>query len=110
MTAIWRQDCHALPTEKEPFGFRDGINHPAIEGSGIPGTDPHEAPLKAGDFVLGYRDEMGGFASLPQPEILGRNGTYVAFRKLHQRVAAFRRYLKEQASDAAPRKSSWRRR
>lgn len=101
VTAIWRQDCHALPTEKEPFGFRDGINHPAVEGSGIPGTDPHEVPLKAGDFVLGYRDEMGGYASLPQPEILGRNGTYVAFRKLHQRVAEFRRYLKEQASDPA---------
>jgi deferrochelatase/peroxidase EfeB len=34
--AIWRQNCHALPTETEPFGFRDGISHPAIEGSGIP--------------------------------------------------------------------------
>jgi Dyp-type peroxidase family len=98
VTAIWRQDCHALPNEKEPFGFRDGINHPAVEGSGIPGTDPHETPLKAGDFVLGYRDEMGGFAPCPQPEILGRNGTYVAFRKLHQRVAEFRQYLQEQAS------------
>jgi len=21
--AIWRQDCHALPDEKEPFGFRE---------------------------------------------------------------------------------------
>ena len=98
VTAIWRQDCHALPDETEPFGFRDGINHPAVEGSGIPGTDPHETPLKAGDFVLGYRDEMGGFASMPEPEVLGRNGTYVAFRKLHQRVAAFRAYIQEQAS------------
>ena len=58
ITAIWRQDCHALPTEKEPFGFRDGISHPAIEGSGIPGTNPNETPLKAGEFVLGYPDEM----------------------------------------------------
>lgn len=101
VTAIWRQDCHVLPNEKEPFGFRDGINHPAIEGSGIPGTVPGEAPLKAGDFVLGYRDEMGGFAPAPQPEILGRNGTYVAFRKLHQRVAAFRQYIRANAADAA---------
>ena len=46
ITAIWRQDCHALPTEKEAFGFRDGIGHPAIEGSGIPGTNPNERPLK----------------------------------------------------------------
>ncbi|HSF48328.1 MAG TPA: peroxidase, partial [Burkholderiales bacterium] len=93
ITAIWRQDCHALPTEKEPFGFRDGISHPAIEGSGIPGTNPKEQPLKAGEFVLGYRDEIGGI-QVTQPEVLGRNGTYVVFRKLHQRVAAFRQYLK----------------
>jgi Dyp-type peroxidase family len=93
ITAIWRQDCHALPTETEPFGFRDGISHPAIEGSGIAGTNPHEKPLKAGEFVLGYTDEMGG-TQKTEPEILGRNGTYVVFRKLHQRVAAFRKYLK----------------
>jgi len=91
--AIWRQNCHALPTETEPFGFRDGISHPAIEGSGIPGSNPQEQPLKAGEFVLGYRDELGGIQKT-SPEILGRNGTYVVFRKLHQRVAAFRQYLK----------------
>jgi Dyp-type peroxidase family len=91
--AIWRQDCHALPTETEPFGFRDGISHPAIEGSGIPGSNPKEQPLKAGEFVLGYRDELGGIQRT-EPEVLGRNGTYVAFRKLHQRVAAFRQFLK----------------
>jgi len=95
--AIWRQDCHALPNEKEPFGFRDGISHPAIEGSGIPGTNPQEQPLKAGEFVLGYTDEMGGVQKTV-PELLGRNGTYIVFRKLHQRVAAFRRYLKENST------------
>src|SRR5262249_52003533 len=81
--AIWRQDCHALPTEREPFGFRDGISHPAIEGSGIAGTNPREQPLKAGEFVLGYPDELGGTQRI-QPDVLGRNGTYVVFRKLHQ--------------------------
>jgi Dyp-type peroxidase family len=93
ITALWRQNCYSLPTEREPFGFRDGISHPAIEGSGIPGTNPREQPLKAGEFVLGYRDELGG-VQIPQPEALGRNGTYIVFRKLHQRVAAFRQYLK----------------
>jgi Dyp-type peroxidase family len=97
VTAIWRQDCYALPTETEHFGYRDGISHPAVEGSGIAGSNPLEAPLKAGEFVLGYRDELGGI-HIPQPEILGRNGAYVAFRKLHQRVAAFRRYLKDNAT------------
>ena len=59
--AIWRQNCYASATGKEPFGFRDGISHPAVEGSGIPGTNPKELPLKAGEFVLGYRDETGKF-------------------------------------------------
>ena len=96
--AIWRQNCYALPTEREPFGFRDGISHPAIEGSGIPGTNPKEQPLRAGEFVLGYPDELGGIQKT-EPELLGRNGTYVVFRKLHQRVADFRRYLKANSKD-----------
>jgi Dyp-type peroxidase family len=94
ITVIYRLDCYALPTEKEHFGFRDGISHPAVEGSGVPGSNPKEAPLKAGEFFLGYLDETGEFPPMPQPEILGRNGSYVVFRKLHQRVAAFRQYLK----------------
>jgi Dyp-type peroxidase family len=97
--AIWRQNCHALPSEKEPFGYRDGMSHPAIEGSGIPGTNPKEQPLKAGEFVLGYPDELGGIQKT-EPEVLGRNGTYVVFRKLHQRVAEFRKFL--QANSNGP--------
>ncbi|WP_406314741.1 Dyp-type peroxidase [Streptosporangium sp. NBC_01639] len=98
VTAIWRQNCHALPTETEPFGYRDGISHPAIAGSGIPGSNTLEEPLKAGEFVLGYPDELGGLQRL-QPEVLGRNGSYAAFRKLHQRVGVFRRYLRDNATD-----------
>jgi Dyp-type peroxidase family len=99
--AIWRQDCHALATEREPFGYRDGISHPGIEGSGIPGSNPHDPPLRAGELVLGYPDELDPSPAMPQPAVLGRNGTYVAFRKLHQRVAAFRQYLRANARDPA---------
>lgn len=95
---IWRQECHVLPGEREPFGYKDGIGHPAIEGSGISGTDPHEIPLKAGEFVLGYADELADKPAIPQPEVLGRNGSYVAFRKLYQDVARFRRYLHDNAA------------
>ena len=98
VSVIWRLNCHVLPTEREAFGFKDGISHPAVEGSGIPGTNPQEQPIKAGEFLLGYRDETGDFPPMPQPDVLGRNGTYVAFRKLHQRVAAFRQYLKANAT------------
>src|SRR5262245_22033923 len=83
---IWRQDCYALPTEREAFGFKDGISHPAIEGSGVAGSNPQERPFKAGEFILGYENELGDVAPTPQPEVLGRNGTFVVFRKLHQNV------------------------
>jgi deferrochelatase/peroxidase EfeB len=80
--AIWRQDCYASVTGKEPFGFRDGISHPAVEGSGIPSTNPKDPQLKAGEFVLGYLDETGYFPPMPKPDALGRNGTYVVFRAI----------------------------
>ena len=35
---------------------------------------------------------------MPTPSVLGRNGTYIVFRKLHTRVAAYRRYLREKAA------------
>ena len=46
----------------------------------------------------GSRRSVPDAPSIPQPEILGRNGSYVVFRKLHQRVAAFRQYLKANSS------------
>jgi hypothetical protein len=36
---------------------------------------------------------MGGIQTT-RPEVLGRNGTYIVFRKLRQRVAEFRQCLK----------------
>ena len=34
---------------------------------------------------------------MPQPELLGRNGTYVGIRKYQSRVGAFNRFLREHA-------------
>src|SRR3954453_22840361 len=98
---IWRQDCYQLPNERMSFGFKDGIGQPAVEGSGIPGTNPHEPPIRAGEFILGYPDETGSLPPMPAPEVLGRNGTYVVFRKLHTRVAAYRQYLRVKAAGRA---------
>ena len=94
---IWQQDTYMLPTERTSFGFKDGISNPAIEGSGIPGTNPHEEPFKAGEFVLGYPNENGDLPPTPEPEVLGRNGSYVVFRKLQTRVAEFRQYVRARA-------------
>ncbi|HEX5299434.1 MAG TPA: Dyp-type peroxidase [Streptosporangiaceae bacterium] len=95
---IWRQDCYQLPTGRTSFGFKDGIGQPAVEGSAIPGSNPDEPPIKAGEFILGYRDETGSVGPVPTPEVLGRNGTYLVFRKLHTRVAAYRQYLRAKAA------------
>jgi deferrochelatase/peroxidase EfeB len=107
VSVIWRQDCYALPTEREAFGFKDGISHPAIEGSGIHGSNPKEQPLKAGEFILGYPDETGFISSMPRPDALGRNGTYVLSRKLYQNVAAFRSYLRANAATHRHPQKSW---
>jgi len=95
---IWRQDCYQLPTGRTSFGFKDGIGQPAIEGSGISPTNPNEQPIKPGEFILGYPDETGAPPQMPTPSVLGRNGTYLVFRKLHTRVAAYRQYLRDQAT------------
>ena len=95
---IWRQECYQLPTGRTSFGFKDGIGQPAVEGSGRPPTNSHERPLKAGEIILGYPDETGELPPMPTPDVLGRNGTYVVFRKLHTRVAAYRQYLREKAT------------
>jgi Dyp-type peroxidase family len=98
---IWSQDCYQLPTGRTSFGFKDGIGQPAVEGSGLPPSNPKEKPLKAGEILLGYADETGELPPMPTPDVLGRNGTYIVFRKLHTKVAAYRQYLRARAADRA---------
>ncbi len=98
---IWKQDCYQLDTGRTSFGFKDGIGQPAVEGSGRPPTNPREQPIKAGEIILGYPDETGELPPMPTPEVLGRNGTYVVFRKLHTKVAAYRSYLRARATTRA---------
>jgi Dyp-type peroxidase family len=92
-------DLEAIqPSDKvrEHFGYRDRLTTPEIEGSGIEPTPGSGPPIKAGEFILGYPDEDGPPANLPQPEILSRNGSFMAYRRLQQHVGAFRDFLREQ--------------
>ena len=98
---VWRQDCYQLETGRTSFGFKDGIGQPTVEGSGRAPSNPKERPLRAGEIVLGYPDETGELPPMPTPDLLGRNGTYVVFRKLHTKVAAYRRFLRDRAADRA---------
>ncbi|HEU4647680.1 MAG TPA: hypothetical protein VFS33_01375 [Gemmatimonadales bacterium] len=77
------------------FGYRDRLSQPVIEGSGEAPTPGSGAPLKAGEFILGYPDEDGPPANLPQPEVLSRNGSYLAYRRLEEHVGAFREFLRQ---------------
>jgi deferrochelatase/peroxidase EfeB len=99
----------------EHFGYRDRLTTPVIEGTGIeplPGSNP---PSKAGEFFLGYPDETGLIPVQPQPEILTKNGSYLAYRKMREHVGAFREFLKangrtpeEQELVAAKLMGRWR--
>jgi Dyp-type peroxidase family len=77
------------------FGYHDRLSQPVIEGTGEEPTPGSGAPLKPGEFILGYPDEDGPPANLPQPEILSRNGSYMAYRRLQEHVGKFRDFLRE---------------
>jgi len=98
ISVVYRMEFGELPEGRNPFGFKDGLHNPVVEGSSPAGQIVNEAPIKAGEFVMGYPDEKGETAQTPIPEELRHNGTFVAFRKFHMNVAAFRKYLHEQAS------------
>lgn len=73
----------------EPFGFRDGISQPFVDGLGKSG--PPEQTVRAGEFLLGYENEYG--QTIDEP--LLRNGSYLVFRQLRQDVGGFWRFCDE---------------
>lgn len=98
--------------DHEPFGFRDGISQPLIQG--LAKASRGQRPVPAGEFVLGYRNGYGQFTdrpllprsldpapllppdpSGPGRSDLGRNGTYLVLRQLDQDVDGFWRYVAE---------------
>ncbi|WP_231505139.1 Dyp-type peroxidase [Cellulomonas sp. URHE0023] len=104
-------------SDREAFGFRDGVSQPTIAGV-TDGPNPPEA-LMPGEFVLGYRNEYGQRSERPllgrsqdpdrmlardrsgAPD-LGRNGSYLVFRQLRQDVEGFWGWVDEAAGgDAA---------
>ncbi|QIG96232.1 MULTISPECIES: Dyp-type peroxidase [unclassified Bradyrhizobium] len=94
-----REGC-SFPDDRVHFGYRDNIMQPRFEG--IHDSDRYDdgqprAPL--GTVLLGHRTNLEGLMwRVPQPEELGHNGTFNAFRVLKQDVAGFEEYL-DQAAD-----------
>jgi len=107
----------------EPFGFTDGISQPAIDWERRQTTDLHRRDrysnlLSLGELLLGYPNEYGQYTQRPlidpeadtpslllpmaeeQPNLqdLGRNGSYLVMRQLHQDVPGFWQFLDQQAN------------
>jgi Dyp-type peroxidase family len=95
----------------EHFGFLDGISQPGIRGltrvsrpgvapnQGLPGQDL----VWPGEFVLGYpgqdpHDAVGPGPVAPLPAPWARDGSYMVFRRLEQRVPEFRAFVAAQAA------------
>jgi Dyp-type peroxidase family len=77
------------------FGYRDRLSQPVIEGAGEEPTPGSGAPLKPGEFIVGYPDEYNVIANSPQPGILARNGSFMAYRRLEEHVGKFREFLRQ---------------
>jgi deferrochelatase/peroxidase EfeB len=108
VTLLSSLDVDAIPPfdqARDHFGYRDRLTHPPIEGTGFEPTPGSGPPIKAGEFILGYADEDGPPAGLPQPEILSRNGTYMAYRRLQEHVGAFREFLRKYGE--TPEEQEW---
>jgi Dyp-type peroxidase family len=92
---------HGKFSTSEHFGYTDGFGNPDFKGAErdcVPGqgklTKRGEwEALATGEFLLGYADEAGELPVSPIPHLLGRNGTFMVYRKLHQNVNTFRAYL-----------------
>jgi Dyp-type peroxidase family len=94
-------DLEAIPPYEyshDHFGYRDRLSQCVIEGADEVANPGSGGPLKAGEFFLGYTDETGETPALPQPELLTRNGSYIAYRRLQEHVGAFREFLQRHGS------------
>jgi Dyp-type peroxidase family len=113
MTAIMarEKDGTIQPCAKEHFGYTDALGDPvfdgqytgrdeeaAVTGNGaVDGTGKWRA-LATGEFLLGYPDEAQEIAGAAMPLGFSRNGTFMAYRKLHQNVATFDKFMTETAA------------
>jgi Dyp-type peroxidase family len=106
-----RQNGMIVASPKEHFGFTDALGDPVFEGqyqdrrderpevgNGAVDGSGHWRPLATGEFLLGYPDEAQEIAGAAMPLDFSRNGTFMAYRKLHQNVDAFRKFMTETAA------------
>ncbi|QJW88787.1 peroxidase [Spirosoma taeanense] len=109
-----RLDTRILPQGKEHFGFRDGLSQPLLVGLGKEGTTSKNTPSSAGqdpntimpgEFILGYPNEYQKIPFSPTLRLgdtefdFGRNGSYLVFRELEQKVQDFWQFAVKAANE-----------
>jgi Dyp-type peroxidase family len=104
LTVVTTQRAQRLPESKEHFGYADGVGQPALEGTGDPvrgegdlGTFHHWHGLPVGEILLGHID-ADGYPSPGPAAPFDLDGTFTVWRKLHEDVPTFRRWIAEQSS------------
>ncbi|MFN3320967.1 MAG: Dyp-type peroxidase [Allorhizobium sp.] len=103
VTLVGTHEFGADEDAENPFGFRDSISQPTVAGAGVDPQPGKERAIAAGEFVLGEKSETGEPVSMPSPDPLGRNGSFVVLRKYDSRVGAFNDFLRAQAEDPEAR-------
>jgi deferrochelatase/peroxidase EfeB len=95
-----REGC-SFPEDRVHFGYRDNITQPRFEEIHDPRSYPDKQPrAPLGTVLLGHPTNLEGLTwQVPQPNALGHNGTFNAFRILEQNVVGFEEYLDRAASD-----------
>ena len=102
------------PTPREHFGLVDAISDPAFQGQ-VPRDEEREraigqgktdgagdwSPIATGEFLLGWPDEAQEIPGAAMPLSFSRNGTFFAYRKLHEDVAAFHGWIDATAAALA---------
>ena len=101
VTLIGTHGFGADEEAKNPFGFRDSISQPTVAGAGVDPQPGQERAIAPGEFILGEDSETGAPLAMPQPDALGRNGSYVVLRKYDSRVGAFNDFVRTHAQDEA---------
>lgn len=91
-----------MDQQREHFGFADGLSQPFLPGMHNE-PRPGEDRIAAGEILLGYRNAYDQYPITPHWNDfdLGKNGTYLVFRKLQQHVAGLWSWIADHARKIA---------
>jgi Dyp-type peroxidase family len=91
----------------EHFGYKDGVSQPVRTDDWLApaGARPRAGSVAPDEFVVGYSDPPGLFNLHPNGAddkhgpAWTQYGSYLVFRRLRQKVGAFRAFLRAQAAE-----------